>query len=538
MADIRINSLPTTASASSSNDFLAIDGATNGTRKLSAYSPTFGGAVTINGNGTYGAIQLPSGTTSIYGVAFGTDTNLWRTDSGNLELGGSSVALIGLNVGGTNKGYFYNNGTDTTLAGAGTLTFKSNGTTTGLTLDSSNATVAGNLTVNGTGTSSFGGDLTFPTNKGIYSAVQNGRLYLSGDSAGAGAFVQLTGSSFSTPNHIRIDANTGTISNLANTKNSTWDSNQNWAIAGNLTVSGTGTSSVAGSLGIGTTSPTRPLDVRGSLGMQVNEDNAGTKVISIRSDFASSGPAINVTTNDPLIFLTNNSERARITSGGNVLIGTTTDGGQKLQVSGTGYFSGNVGIGANAANRSLEIHNASTPAVVLRNTGQGTDQKSWEFSVSGNVLRGAIENDAFNTEKFWLEVTRSSSSLSFDSVKLNTGAGTTALTLDSSQNATFAALVKTKLAFEAYDGATADRWQLYTYTDKTFRWNYNGSGSDELSIDTSGNLIVAGSMRTGTPIGGTASAWKFGKYNTTAPSATGYVEVDIGGTLYKLLAST
>jgi len=51
MADIRINSLPTTASASSSDDFLALDGATNGTRKLNAYSPTFGGNLTVSGTG-------------------------------------------------------------------------------------------------------------------------------------------------------------------------------------------------------------------------------------------------------------------------------------------------------------------------------------------------------------------------------------------------------------------------------------------------------------------------------------------------------
>jgi hypothetical protein len=69
-------------------------------------------------------------------------------------------------------------------------------------------------------------------------------------------------------------------------------------------------------VGIGTSSPARRLDVRGSLGMQVNEDGAGTKVISIRSDFAGVGPAINVTTNDPLLLLTNNTERMRITSNG------------------------------------------------------------------------------------------------------------------------------------------------------------------------------------------------------------------------------
>ena len=72
----------------------------------------------------------------------------------------------------------------------------------------------------------------------------------------------------------------------------------------------------SGNVGIGTGSPARRLDVRGGFGLQVNEDGAGTKVISLRSDFAGVGPAVNVTTNDPLLFLTNNTERARISSTG------------------------------------------------------------------------------------------------------------------------------------------------------------------------------------------------------------------------------
>lgn len=62
MADIRINSLPTTASASSSDDFLALDGATNGTRKLNAFSPTFGGNVTVSGTTGVTATDLTLGT--------------------------------------------------------------------------------------------------------------------------------------------------------------------------------------------------------------------------------------------------------------------------------------------------------------------------------------------------------------------------------------------------------------------------------------------------------------------------------------------
>jgi hypothetical protein len=46
---------------------------------------------------------------------------------------------------------------------------------------------------------------------------------------------------------------------------------------------------------------------------------------------------------------TNSVNAMTITSGGNVLIGTTTDTGQKLQVNGTATFSGNISIGSSIA---------------------------------------------------------------------------------------------------------------------------------------------------------------------------------------------
>jgi hypothetical protein len=49
MADIRFKDLTTTASTTAADDFFAADGATNGTRKLSAYSPSFGGNATVGG---------------------------------------------------------------------------------------------------------------------------------------------------------------------------------------------------------------------------------------------------------------------------------------------------------------------------------------------------------------------------------------------------------------------------------------------------------------------------------------------------------
>jgi hypothetical protein len=61
MPDIRIKDLTTTASSTASDDFFAADGATNGTRKLSAYSPTFGGNATVGGTLTVtGALTTSS----------------------------------------------------------------------------------------------------------------------------------------------------------------------------------------------------------------------------------------------------------------------------------------------------------------------------------------------------------------------------------------------------------------------------------------------------------------------------------------------
>jgi hypothetical protein len=110
-------------------------------------------------------------------------------------------------------------------------------------------------------------------------------------------------------------------------------------------------------IGIGTSSPSQKLDVTGIV--RVNEDGVGTKVMQLRSNYASLGPAIQVTTNDPLLFLTNNTEAVRVDSSQNVRIGTTsTIAGEKLSV----YQSASTWamfIQNNANNSCLGITNGS-----------------------------------------------------------------------------------------------------------------------------------------------------------------------------------
>ena len=72
----------------------------------------------------------------------------------------------------------------------------------------------------------------------------------------------------------------------------------------------------------------------------------------------------------------------------------------------------------------------------------------------------------------------------------------TAITIDSSENATFAGdvLVNKHLRLRTTDDQT-NQWYLYTHTDDTLRINYNGAGNDEIVIDTSGDVAV-GSVTT------------------------------------------
>jgi hypothetical protein len=98
-------------------------------------------------------------------------------------------------------------------------------------------------------------------------------------------------------------------------------------------------------VGIGITAQSdAKLYVQGALNIPaarlLRQGSYGT-VIEIGRQGISIGASIGYPTDDTFSILTGGSERARITSGGNLLVGTTTDAGFKLDVNGTGRFSGN-----------------------------------------------------------------------------------------------------------------------------------------------------------------------------------------------------
>jgi hypothetical protein len=64
-----------------------------------------------------------------------------------------------------------------------------------------------------------------------------------------------------------------------------------------------------------------------------------------------------------------------------------------------------------------------------------------------------------------------------------------------------------------------------------------GGGTVRATLKSAG-LTLTGSLTTGNPSGGTAQPIKLGSYVGGAPAATGYTQIEINGTAYKLLTAT
>jgi hypothetical protein len=186
MADIRIKDLTTEASASVTSDFLPIDGNT-GTRKLSAFSPSFGGNVTVSGTLTASGSLVVSGKTT-----FGSSSSSAGTatiDSGGnygLVLRGSTGAIADLTLTQDDGSIFLRNEVGTNnvvLPGI----VKATGTTAS-TSSSTGALVVGNGTSGGLGVGGagyFGGNVV-----GTQSIIARGNIGSPG-SIGLTAFIDV-----------------------------------------------------------------------------------------------------------------------------------------------------------------------------------------------------------------------------------------------------------------------------------------------------------------------------------------------------------
>lgn len=182
----------------------------------------------------------------------------------------------------------------------------------------------------------------------------------------------------------------------------------------------------SGNLGIGTSSPSGygggypTMDLRGSTGSGIKIGNS-TDVSYLYAN--STATYLRTASSKPLIFGTFDTERMQITSGGNYLIGTTTDSGYKLDVNGTGRFSGNVTVGLGNALESLLIINGQTYSG-LRFSRAGTTK--WAI-FNNNAGTDFIDfyNYTTNSSAFYISATNAATfSSSVNATSISAGSGT------------------------------------------------------------------------------------------------------------------
>jgi len=127
-----------------------------------------------------------------------------------------------------------------------------------------------------------------------------------------------------------------------------------------------------GSVGVGTNAPQNfggtfnTLEVQGSSGGYVLATNSGASTIA-QMGVGSNVAYYGLRTAGTVTFTNNNSEVFRISSSSNLLVNTTTDSGQKLQVNGSGLFNGSLAIG-NTVTASVNNVVTNKVAIVINGT--------------------------------------------------------------------------------------------------------------------------------------------------------------------------
>ena len=451
-------------------------------------------------------------------------------------------------------------GTSFNLTGSGTLgtTLTVNGTTDSSSKDTGaiitegglgvekSATIGGNLTVNG-GTNSFAGSgnnlLTLSTT-GTSSGATNRLSFKTPTSTSdtRSGVIEWYKDSTTFMGDLRFNIAGGiAIRNSADQLSFATDDSKNATVYGNLTVSGTGNSTFAGNVGINTTPPAwsliKGVNLNGSAfvgGFNTSAYFSQNWVYDGAEKFVANGYAsrylqdvgghsFQVTASGTAGAALSWITAAYIPPSGNLLLGTTDSANGKLQLATHTTSAGGIGFGTDT---SLFRQGAGLVQLVGVGTGgwptlKISDDASSSASFQTGVLAFGDGNSTARNVGIWRGAANSIvtvgnvlnlggyAGITFTTGAAQIGSQTTALTLDSSQNATFAGTIQLNSDSGLYikQGNIA-RWtstglssgtaraDIYADSAGSFFIRTNGT-TQALQINSSQNATFAGKITAG-----------------------------------------
>jgi len=517
MADIRINAL-TEASASVTTDFLPIDGST-GTRKLSAFNPTFGGNATVTGTLTSTGLFTASATTSLDALPVAG------------LFGGTKRVYLGFDTS-NDRGFIQ--AVDTGVAGKelrlqplGSPTV-AGGTLTVVNTTASTSTSTGALVVSGgvgIAKALFTGESSYLAGAvGAFdAALKNGF----GRSANGYAYLDLVGDTTYTDYGLRIiRGNTGAnaVSDLVHRGTGDFRISTSEAASlilrtggtAALTITSNQTATFSGRLTVGTTALSdRMFYVSGS---------TGTTGASQFSAVVNPTLPNTVTTGAYGLYL-----------GTNIASGATVTNSYSLFIASPDYTGSTVtnkyGLYSNDPNPSYFVGR-----VLIDSSTASTSTSSGALVVSGGV--GVAKNSWFGEElvtvgTFWNSASSNNGLNGFNNATTIASNVISVYGSTGSNNIQLAGRVTT---FDGGSGFYGLNLQAPTSAYPDFSGTVNFTNALTL---TSQLATFATAIKTAAPSGGTAANWKLGTVATVSPTSPNRtIEVDIGGTIYYLAAKT
>jgi fibronectin-binding autotransporter adhesin len=345
-------------------------------------------------------------------VGIGTSTgHYFTTNRTVLNINGTSSSILGLQAGNTTAGYLYSDANDFTISTEGTRNL--------------NLVTAGNAPMVFQTNTTEKMRITSAGNVGIGTTSPTQLLHLVGTNA-ANNGLTLQNTNASGNSQVRFLNTSGTERAAITYVNGSDAVYHYTAAGGNLL------NLVGGNVGIGTTTPGTSFsellqvsksdvgrisathtNTTGSRQSDILFTEGATLQFQVGTILGNGGYAdqnwIRGVANIPLTFYTNDTERMRILSGGNVLIGTTTDAGVKLDVSNGSnnvYIRAITSGSANWATLLLQngdgswhVTNDDTGTFNIGTTNDPSTEQKLSITSTGNVGIGTgspVTNAAYN----------------------------------------------------------------------------------------------------------------------------------------------